>query len=227
MQCNVLYRPSYSVAELKLAPDESIAAESGAMISMSAGVEIETKMRGGLFKSVTRSLLGGESFFINTFRAAGQGGELMLAPALPGDVQSVTIAGEPLLVQSGSFLAAEESVEVDTEWGGARTFFASEGFFMLRCEGQGMLVLASYGAMHERELADGETFTVDSGHLVAFSQEMEFNVRRVGGLKSSMLSGEGLVVDLTGPGDVILQTRSEDAFLSWLIPKLPQKRSSD
>lgn len=90
-----------------------------------------------------------------------------------------------------------------------------------------MLVLASYGAMHERELADGETFTVDSGHLVAFSQEMEFNVRRVGGLKSSMLSGEGLVVDLTGPGDVILQTRSEDAFLSWLIPKLPQKRSSD
>lgn len=227
MECNVLYRPSYSVAELKLAPDESITAESGAMISMSAGVEIETKMRGGLLKSVTRSLLGGESFFINTFRAAGQGGELMLAPALPGDVQSVTVAGEPLLVQSGSFLAAEDSVEVDTEWGGAKTFFASEGLFMLRCEGQGMLVLASYGAMHERQLADGETFTVDSGHLVAFSQEMEFNVRRIGGLKSSMLSGEGLVVDLTGPGDVILQTRSEDAFLSWLIPRLPQKRSSD
>ncbi len=227
MECDVLYRPSYSVAELKLAPDESITAESGAMISMSAGVEIETKMRGGLLKSVTRSLLGGESFFINTFRAGGQGGELMLAPALPGDVQSVTIAGEPLLVQSGSFLAAEESVEVDTEWGGAKTFFASEGFFMLRCEGQGTLVLASYGAMHERQLAAGETFTVDSGHLVAFSQQMDFNVRRVGGLKSSMLSGEGLVVDLTGPGDVILQTRSEDAFLSWLIPRLPQQRSSD
>ncbi|MDX1600529.1 MAG: TIGR00266 family protein [Anaerolineales bacterium] len=227
MECNVLYRPSYSVAELRMAPEEAITAESGAMVSMTEGIEIETKMRGGVLKSIARSVLGGESFFINTFRAGASGGEVMLAPALPGDVQQVAVQDSPLLVQSGSFLAAEETVEVDTEWGGTKTFFASEGLFMLRCAGSGTLILASYGAMHERELAAGESFTVDTGHLVAFSQSLEFNVRRVGGLKSSMLSGEGLVVHLEGPGRVILQTRSEDALLSWLIPKLPKQRSSD
>lgn len=227
MQVEVLYRPSYSVAEVSLQANEAITAESGAMVSMTAGIEVDTQMRGGVLKSLTRSLLGGESFFINTFRAGGAGGELMLAPALPGDVQPVEVDSGALLVQSGSFLAAAETVEVDADWGGAKTFFASEGLFMLRCGGSGSLVLASYGAMHERELAQGEPFTVDTGHLVAFTQNLDFKVRRVGGLKSSLLSGEGLVVDLTGPGRVILQTRSEDAFLSWLIPKLPRERSSD
>jgi uncharacterized protein (AIM24 family) len=77
------------------------------------------------------------------------------------------------------------------------------------------------------ELAEGETFTVDTGHLVAFSDRLGFNVRRVGGLKSTLFSGEGLVVDLSGPGRFWMQTRSEDAFLTWLIPKLPRRESSD
>lgn len=75
-------------------------------------------------------------------------------------------------------------------------------------------------------LAAGEIYTVDTGHLVAFTEKMGFKVRRVGGLKSTLFSGEGLVVDLTGPGRVLLQTRSTDAFLSWLIPKLPKESSS-
>ena len=70
-------------------------------------------------------------------------------------------------------------------------------------------------------LGAGEKYTVDTGHLVAFSANIGFQVRKVGGLKSTLFSGEGLVVDLTGPGRVLMQTRSTDAFLSWLIPKLP------
>jgi uncharacterized protein (TIGR00266 family) len=187
---------------------------------------VETGTRGGLLKSLTRSVLGGESFFINSFQAGSQGGEIMLAPTLPGDVTNVSLDGKPLLVQSGSFLAASEGVEVDTKWGGAKTFIAREGLFMLHCSGHGDLILSSYGAIHELELGRGETLTVDTGHLVAFSEALDFNVRRVGGLRSTLFSGEGLVVDLTGPGVVTLQTRSEDAFLSWLIPKIP-KRSED
>jgi len=72
-------------------------------------------------------------------------------------------------------------------------------------------------------LGSGERYTVDTGHLVAFTQGVGFNVRRVGGIKSTLLSGEGLVVDLTGPGRVLLQTRSTDAFLAWLLPKIPRK----
>lgn len=97
---------------------------------------------------------------------------------------------------------------------------------MLRCSGTGTLILSSYGAIHELSLSAGETYTVDTGHLVAFSEKMGFKVRAIGGLKTTVLGGEGLVVDLTGPGRVLLQTRSEGAFLNWLLPKIP-KRSSD
>jgi uncharacterized protein (TIGR00266 family) len=117
---------------------------------------------------------------------------------------------------------------VDTKWGGAKTFFASEGLFMLKCFGTGALLLCSYGAIHEETLAVGQTLTVDTGHLVAFTEDMGFRVRTIGGVKSTLFSGEGLVVDLTGPGRVLLQTRSADAFLAWLMPQvqrhLPQAR---
>ncbi len=226
MNVEILYRPSYSVARVALGPGEVITAESGAMVAMSAGMEIQTGTRGGILKSLTRSLLGGESFFMNTFTAGSNGGEILLAPSLPGDVLMQSLHSDSFLVQSGSYLAASAGVEVDTKWGGAKTFFASEGLIMLRCSGDGELILSSYGAIHEVELESGQTYTVDTGHLVAFGQDMPFNVRRVGGMKSSLLSGEGLVVDLQGPGRVLLQTRSEDAFLAWLIPKLPHERKS-
>ncbi len=150
----------------------------------------------------------------------------MLAPTLPGDVFTTELSGETYLVQSGSFLASSEGVVTDTKWSGARTFFGGEGLIMLRCSGAGTLILSSYGAIHELSLAAGETYTVDTGHLVAFSEKVGFKVRPIGGLKATVLGGEGLVVDLTGPGRVLLQTRSEGAFLNWLLPKIP-KRSSD
>jgi uncharacterized protein (TIGR00266 family) len=180
-----------------------------------------------LLKSLGRALLGGESFFQNTYQAGPNGGEVTVAPALPGDLYIAVLQGESLMVQSGSYVASSEDVSVDTKWGGAKTFFASEGLIMLRVSGQGKAILSSYGAIHEINLGAGERYTIDTGHLVAFSENMGFNVRSVGGLKSTLFSGEGLVVDMTGPGRVLLQTRSTDAFLSWLIPKLPKDHSSN
>lgn len=226
MEIEILYRPSYSLARVKLAANEALLAETGAMVGMSAGVQLETKMKGGFLKSLSRSVLGGESFFVNTFRAPSQGGEILLAPTLPGDVFLLELENETYLVQSGSFMASSEGIQTDTKWSGARTFFGGEGLIMLRCSGTGKLLLSSYGAIHELDLKAGETYTVDTGHLVAFKEQIGFRVRTVGGLKSTLFGGEGLVVDLTGPGKVLLQTRSEGAFLDWLIPKIP-KRSSD
>jgi uncharacterized protein (AIM24 family) len=71
------------------------------------------------------------------------------------------------------------------------------------------------------DLVEGERYTVDTGHIVAFEESARFDVERVGGLKSTLFSGEGLVCTFTGPGKVWLQTRSQDALLAWLIPKLP------
>ena len=227
MEVNVQHRPSYALAVAQLDPNEPIQVEAGSMVGMSAGVAVETKARGGLLKSLARSMLGGESFFINTYRASSQGGRVLLAPALPGDIVVRQLEQETLLVQSGSYVASSEGVDVSTGWGGAKTFFAREGLILLRISGAGTLVLSSYGAIEEMELAESETFTVDTGHLVAFSDRLGFDVRRVGGLKSTLFSGEGLVVDLSGPGRFWMQTRSEDAFLTWLIPRLPRRESGE
>jgi uncharacterized protein (TIGR00266 family) len=141
--------------------------------------------------------------------------------SLSGDVVAWPLNGT-LFVQSGSYLASSSGVEVDTKWGGGKTFFSSEGLFMLRIAGQGDLLLSSYGAIHAIDLQHGQGITVDTGHLVAWTDGVSYNVRKVGNWKSTLFSGEGLVCDLTGPGRVYLQTRSQDAFLEWLIPKLPQ-----
>jgi uncharacterized protein (TIGR00266 family) len=198
----------------------------GSMVSMSAGVVLETEATGGLLKSLSRSLLGGESFFQNTFQAPAGGGQVAVSPALPGDLLALDLQQERVMVQSGSYVASELDIEVETKWSGAKTFFASEGLIMLRISGTGKMLVSSYGAIHEMTLAGGETHTVDTGHLVAFTEGIGFKVRKVGGLKSTLFSGEGLVVDLTGPGRVLLQSRSTDQFLAWLIPQLPRDDDS-
>lgn len=226
MQTEILYRPSYSLARVTLAPAEEIRVEGGAMVAMTDGVSIETKMAGGgLLKSLARSVLGGESFFVNTYKAPAQGGEVMLAPTLPGDLTVLDMQNDALMLQSGSFVGSATSVSVDASWGGAKTFFASEGLVMLKASGVGPLIISSYGAIHDMSLAAGQRVTIDTGHLVAFSQNMGFKVRRIGGIKSTLLSGEGLVVDLTGPGRVLIQTRSTDSFIAWMTSKLPKQSS--
>jgi uncharacterized protein (TIGR00266 family) len=222
MKVEIQYRPSYALAVVSLDPNESIQAEAGAMVSMSPGLVMDTGTKGGIMGALKRSVLGGESFFMNTYQAPANGGQISLAPALPGDMAVIELSNEPLMVQSGSYVASSAGITIDTKWSGAQTFFAREGLIMLKCSGSGTLVLSSYGAIHEMPLTEGQSHTVDTGHLVAFTEGMGFKVRTVGGMKSTLFSGEGLVVDLTGPGKVLMQTRSDDAFLSWLIPRLPK-----
>ncbi|MBN2502761.1 MAG: TIGR00266 family protein [Anaerolineales bacterium] len=226
MKIDILYKPAYALGILSLEGNEEVRVEGGSMVSMSSGVVMETKAAGGILKSLARSVLGGESFFQNTYKAPSNGGEVTVAPPLPGDLFTLNLNQESLMVQSGAYVASEAGIELDTKWGGAKTFFASEGLIMLHASGTGQLLLSSYGAIHEVNLEPGQSYTVDTGHLVAFTEQMGFKVRSIGGIKSTLFSGEGLVVDLTGPGRVLLQTRSTDAFLAWLIPKLPQQNQS-
>ena len=94
---------------------------------------------------------------------------------------------------------------------------------MLRCTGSGLIIVSSYGAIHRVSIPAGQTYVVDTGHIVAFPTTLNYNVRRVGGMKSTIFGGEGLVCEFQGPGDIFLQTRSQQAFLNWLIPKLPNR----
>ena len=223
MQVEILYRPSYSVARVILERTEKVQVESGSMLGMSPDLVMETAAKGGVLKSIARSMFGGESFFMNTYTGVKDGDRILLAPPLPGDLAVVEMHNDSLLVQSGSYLASSEGIDVDTKWSGAQTFFGSEGLIMLRVSGTGTLIISSYGAIHPMELGSGENFVVDTGHLVSFEEQVGYSVKKVAGWKSTLFSGEGLVAELTGPGEINLQSRSQDSFLAWLIPRLPKQ----
>ncbi len=224
MEHRIQYGPAYALATLSLDSGDSVMAEAGAMVSMSPGLEIQTSASGagGLLKGLKRAALGGESFFMNTF-VANAPGELALAPTLPGDIVYRALGAETVYLTSGSYLASSSGVDVDTKWGGAKTFFSSEGLFLLKVTGPGDLFVSSYGAIEEIPLVAGQAHVVDSGHMVAFSDGVGYKVRKFAGWKSTLLGGEGLVVELTGPGTAWIQTRSSDALVDWIAPRLPSK----
>lgn len=221
MELTIEHRPSYSLAVAKLQPNERIRAEAGAMVSMSEGVAIETKAEGGFLKSLGRAVLGGESFFQNFFQAAASGGEVTLAPELPGDMLLIEMKGEKMMLQSGSYVASENGVELTARIS-VKAFMSAEGISMLEATGTGKLLVSSYGAIFERTIGAGEKYIVDTSHLVAFTGSMNVQPRTVGGFKSTLFSGEGLVVELTGPGTIYMQTRSPQALINWIIPQLPK-----
>jgi uncharacterized protein (TIGR00266 family) len=222
MEIDIQFRPSYSLALVKLAPNERIRADSGSMVSFTSGLEIETKAEGGFLKSLGRAVLGGESFFQNFWKAGPQGGDITLAPDLPGDIIAIELSGKSLMIQSGSYLASESGVELTANLS-MKALKAGEGVSMLEATGTGKLLVSSYGAIYEKTIAAGEKYFVDTSHLVAFDGSLQVQTKAVGGMKSTLLSGEGLVVELTGPGRIFIQSRSPQALINWIIPQVPQK----
>jgi uncharacterized protein (TIGR00266 family) len=225
MDIDIAYSPAYAIARVRLADGESAKGEAGAMMAMTPSVDIATSTQGGIMKGLKRSVLGGESFFMNTFTAKGPDAEVIFAPALSGDVIHWQLDGRTVFLQSGSYLASSMGIEIDSKWGGAKTFFSKEGLFMLKCTGSGDLLVSSYGAIMNVDLAPGQTYVVDTGHMVGWEEGVTYEVQKVGNWKSTLLGGEGFVVRLTGPGRVYVQTRSPESFIAWITPKLPTQRS--
>lgn len=221
MRHELLYQPSFAVVRLLLEPGESIRAESGAMVSMSPTIEMESKVAGGLGKALGR-LLGGESLFQTTFTAARGPGELVLAPALIGDVAAIPLQGQAMMVTSGCFLAGDTALQMETKTS-IKSFFAGEGLFLMRLSGHGTLFVSSFGALHAVDLAAGQPYIVDTGHIVAFSDTMQLEVHRAArSLIGSFTSGEGFVAHFAGPGRVYIQSRSPQGFSSWIAQFLPR-----
>jgi uncharacterized protein (TIGR00266 family) len=226
MNVDIRHSPSFALARLNLAAGEKARVESGAMSAHSAGVEIESKMEGGLMKSLKRSVLGGESLYISSYTAPSQGGWVEVAPRLPGDVFQIEVAGTYILTK-GSFLAATGGLELDTKWGGFSKMTGGEGGFLVHVTGTGTLVGSCYGALDRHQLAEGEFMTVDSGHLVSYTEGISISARRAssGGLIQSAKSGENMVYDVTGPGEVITQSRNPQELVAWLTAALPFSRA--
>lgn len=211
MKWEIRNRPSYSILRVVLEPGEEVTAEPGAMVYMSSGIEVETRS-GGVLKGLARKILGGESFFLNTFKARGEG-EVWFAPSLPGDIEYVEVKpGEDLVVQDTSYLAHHGKIDVGVAWRGFRGLIAEGELFWLKLSGDGGAWVTSYGGIEKMELKPGEKAIVDNFHFVAMTAGMKWKVRKFGGLKTFLFGGEGLVVEVEGPGKLLIQTRSLPAF---------------
>ena len=176
-----------------------------------------------------RSVLGGESFFINTFRRP------MPAATWPSRRSCPAIIAPPVRSTGAHVvravgvvrLAVRTRASTSTRSGAAaKTFFGGEGLFLLKCSGAGDVLVSSYGAILERRIDAGESYVIDTGHVVAFPEGMRYGVEKAGSWKSTVFGAEGLVVRFEGPGSVWLQTRSPQDLIGWVNQHIPHDRWS-
>jgi uncharacterized protein (TIGR00266 family) len=221
MQVNVLYRPSQALAQVWLAPGESVSAESGAMVGMTPNVAMQTQS-GGLMSGLKR-MFGGESFFRNTFTAQGAQGEVLFATPLPGDIAVLDCGpSKQWSMQSGAFVASATTVQVATKSGGGRGFFGGVGLFVLEASGAGQVLVGGFGALDAIEV-DG-SMVIDTGHVVAWESSLSYSVGKSGGgWIASLLSGEGLVCTFQGRGTVYLQSRNAIEYGRSMGARLPPR----
>jgi len=216
MEFQILKNPM-SILEAHLERGETVTAEAGALVFMKGDVEIDTRMRGGFLQTVKVSILGSESFFVNRYTAKENGCVLGLTGPPVGDIVDIPVTKDHgFIVQSGAYIASTPDIDLDTKWQGfTKGVFGSE-LFMLKATGEGRLFCNAYGGIIQRHLADGEKMILDNYHLVALSLESEYRVTKFGGLKSTILGGEGLVTEIFGPADVYFQTKNLKELIDLL-----------
>jgi uncharacterized protein (TIGR00266 family) len=216
MHTTIEHGPSYALAHVQLFCGEQLRIESGAMAAHSAGVELDGKMRGGVLTSLMRGALGGESVFLTTCTAPTAGGWVDLAPVLPGDVFTVDVA-ESFLLTRGSFLACSPELELTVKLAGLGKFLGGEGGFLVQALGRGTLIGSCFGALRRHQLEPGQTITVDAGHLVGHHPTVTTRLRKATrGILRTLKTGEGFVFDVTGPGELLTQSRNPSEYLDWL-----------
>lgn len=213
---------------VQLSPGETITAESGAMTYMSPSIEVKTRMRErSLLGTLGLTFLGRQSFFVNDYLAASQQGEAAFVSAPVGDIEVLEVAPDRgYIIQKAAYIASTNDVNLDVQWQGFTKGLFGQGLFMIKVSGKGQLFINTFGAIDKHTLQPGETIIVDNFHLVAFDDTCKYKVTKFGGLKETLLGGEGLVTEITGPGDVFIQTKNLREFVEWLWTLLePRVRS--
>jgi len=205
-------KPDFAYVTVQVPGEQTLKVEASAMATMSTNMEMKTKFKGGFSRFLT-----GESIFINEFTARGGPGEIGIAPGSPGDLVHYYVDNrEEIYLQSSAFVASGMGVEVDSKWQGFKGFFSGESLFLIRCAGQGDLWFNTYGAIIEIDVSGD--YVVDTGHIVAFTSGLQYNVTSIGNMKSLFFSGEGLVCRFTGQGRLWVQTRQLPSLAWWAHP---------
>ncbi|MDH7596816.1 MAG: TIGR00266 family protein [Methanothrix sp.] len=198
------------VLEVQLAPGESIRSEAGAMLFMDDGIEMSAST-GGIIKGFKRALAGDGLFITEFTNRSDDMKRIAFSAPFPGKILPLDLddLDGQLLCQRGAFLCGESGVEIEvafTKRLGAG-FFGGEGFILQRLKGSGKVFIHAGGALMSRDLGAGEAISVDTGCLVAFSSDVDYDIRFVGGVRNALFGGEGLfLARLRGPGRVYLQS---------------------
>lgn len=218
MNYEIKYKPSYSMLVVSLEPNETVTAEAGAMTYMEPNIDVKTRKREkSLLGTIGLSLFGRQSFFVNDYTAQKQSGDVAFVSAPVGDIETLDIKpNQGYIIQSSSYIASTQNVNLDIKWQGFTKGLFGQGLFMIKSSGDGKLFINTFGAIDKHTLDADKTLIVDNFHLVAFSDSCDYKVKKFGGLKSTLLGGEGLVTEIRGPGDVYIQTKNLREFVDWL-----------
>lgn len=202
----LLYEGDSRLLKINAIRGETFRVEAGSMIAMTPTFELKMKT-GGVGKMFGR-MLSGESAFIQEYKAKDEG-ELLLAPMFSGDIQKIELDGsKEYRISNGNFLACTDGVDLETKARVKGIFGSGEGIFTLKAVGRGTLFVNSCGAVHKIMLGVGQSYIVDSSHLVLWDNKMDYSTELAGkGIANSLLSGEGFVAKFTGPGELWIQTR--------------------
>ena len=225
----IKYQPSYSMLVLSLDQAQMVVAEAGAMTYMTPNVQVKTRAREkSILGTLGISILGGQSLFVNEYWPNQGQGEIGLVSAPVGDITKIDIARDKgYIIQKSAYIASSPTVDLDIQWQGFTKGLFGQGLFMIKTSGDGELFINSFGAIDSHSLQAGETIIVDNFHLVGFSDSCQYDVQKFGGWKETLLSGEGLVTRITGPGEVLIQTKNIRELVEWLWVLLePRVRST-
>lgn len=218
MKFTIEHAPVYATLRVDMQHGEQFRAESGAMVSMSPSIELEATTSGKGLMGTLKAAVGGESIFATLYSATQGAGELVLAPGAPGDIVQLELRDETWFAQGGAYLAGDPSLTLGTQ-GSIKALISGEGLFLSKISGTGPLFLTSFGAIYSKDLAIGERYIVDTGHIVAFPSSVTYTVRKAArGLFSTLASGEGLVCEFMGPGRLYMQTRNVSALARMIQP---------
>jgi uncharacterized protein (TIGR00266 family) len=218
MKYEIKYKPSYSMLVVSLEQGEKITAESGSMTYMDPQIEVHTRKREqSLLGTLGLSLFGRQSFFVNDYIASQGPGETAFVSAPVGDIEMLEVRpGQGYVIQKSAYIASTENIDLDVKWEGFTKGLFGQGLFMIKVTGNGSLFINTFGALDKHTLKSGQTMIVDNFHLVAFSDTCSYKVTKFGGLKETLLGGEGLVTNIKGPGDLYIQTKNLKEFVDWL-----------
>ena len=209
---SVLNGGSFASVCVEIPPNTGVKTESDAVVTMSQGIEVSGKVSGGILRSMYRSLVNQESFFVTMVENRSRRmGDVLLAPADPGGICLHRLTGwqDSIMLTSGSFLASDTTVQITTvvQRGVRNSLSSGTGFFLMKATGRGILAVASYGSIHKFSLDAGDRRWVDNGHLVAWTADMRYATKLASSsVWGSISSGEGLMCEFYGPGIVYVQS---------------------